>query len=435
MRVLLMNFLFSSVGCSFTPDSLFWGNASQYMQPYMIYVNALTDHTIYTTQTLSNYTKQCSTFTNTHSYGKNISVLLTYFSTYDDSFQTLRNNDVFCNYNYPMIFIRWDHDTNHFTMLKPLIHEQTPQSVVSATIDSVFMRGDLNVVRQLKGTHREPIEYVYHYLNPCTDGSLLYEESLGLKDITVCQKIATLYMINKTRICDLNIYDFEALDTYHYDIEELKNELYYPIFVEYTTFVKDICPIACGKTLGSECNPSPPPPSPPPPIIVIQLECEHVYNLGFGWNSIAFIGDETTYYTNNSNLAVYVNANDFLSIPNIFYTVDNSFDLYVNNTNGTSLITNCSNTIYTTCTQQVQVNNGKTPFGIRSNFTIDPNNIQFYQDPAYGDVISNNDRDNFQFFVFSDRRWKNLTSLDRLMPYVGYSYETIQENTFEMTIC
>ena len=75
-----MNFLFSSVGCSFTPDSLFWGNASQYMQPYMIYVNALTDHTIYTTQTLSNYTKQCSTFTNTHSYGKNISVLITYFS-------------------------------------------------------------------------------------------------------------------------------------------------------------------------------------------------------------------------------------------------------------------------------------------------------------------------------------------------------------------
>jgi len=436
--------IFSLVHGNFVENPLFWGNSSKYVQPFIINVNNSQHTSIFATQILSNYTVQCSTFTNYYFDNQNVSVLMTYFSDYYDSFDVLRNQQIYCNHRYPIVFISWHN--SKFVMLKPLIYSQTPQQVIDATLDSVFMRGDLSFLKTRKGTLEYPLQYVYHDLTPCVDGALLYEEAVGVNSISVCQKIALQNMNVKTTICNANIYDFDTLDVYKTTIEEFTKGLYFPIFVADTTLIKMICPIACENTVNA-CNPSPPPPSPPPPIVIKQLYCDYVYDLSFGWNSIAFIGDETTYYTNvryiyygnqifeyYNDFTIIANINDFQYIPSSFTTTNNSFHLYVNNTNGTVVTTNCTRNVPTTCTQEVQINVGSTQFGIRSNSSMDPNNIQFYQTPAYGDVISNNDMDDFQFFVYTNR-WENMTALNLLLPYVGYNYETTQDNTFIMMIC
>tara|TARA_B100000945_G_C20413524_1_gene613914 strand:- start:1094 stop:2491 length:1398 start_codon:yes stop_codon:yes gene_type:complete len=437
---IFINILF--VECyTFNADDNFWGNISQFTKPYIVNIQGASDNDkLYTTQILSGYTDQCSTYYTVNYNNITYFIISTFFDNYNTSYSYLVNNEVKCNSNWPMMFLYRNSENNRTRMVKPELNINMAAEVYTKTDEAIFLTSDIEENMKIFGNLNNPLELSEYGGIECgQDNALIYEEVVGKVSLNVCSKLNLLSIPDKSSLCQLNIYDIQNLTLYETQISEFSENSYHPIYTESATHIFEVCQQSCNQ-IPVYCQPSPPPPSPPPPTPTLNIECSNNQVFTEGWNSFALIGDESTYAQENISIQTqYISelSDVQYSISNInitdgFSTGDNGFRIYMSQ-NSTFSVT-CS-PIQTTCIQTIQLYVGSNAFGIRSRSNVTLDSLIFERLPITGDVIENSDVYSYQYFVYYNNVWNNMTEYNILLPFKGYFYHTTQENTFMMNIC
>ena len=414
-----------------TFDSSYWGNNSKYVRAYTIEVpNSSNNDQIYATQILSNYNVQCSSFYTKQYNNKMQFVLLAYFNDFNDSKAEHKMNNNFCNVNFPFVFLYKNATKgDSFEMLFP--HLQVDEDEMTSTVYQNFMNneyliGSIETLQKRVGTEENPLRYSPgNFYSNCENRKLSFNEIYGI-DSHSCDYFDSLSLPDdsKTELCNANLYN---------NSNPMLEEVL-PIYYEGATHFYDVCPMMCSSVVG-KCSPQPPPPSPPPPITAMSFDCNNTYEFNVGWNSFAFVGTASPEnFANSYNLPNDTIIQSYSSITQLDNSISNGFFIYL--TNPSTLQYTCT-TEFVDCEQTIQLFEGENKFGLRGTNEVLLSDFRYQtHPPSEGDVIETNDVHNYDFFVYSNNQWQNMTlSAKKLKPFVGYKYYTQTANTVTLDIC
>lgn len=150
------------------------------------------------------------------------------------------------------------------------------------------------------------------------------------------------------------------------------------------------------------------------------LRCNQTFMFSPGWNS--FVTSETSLITASSPYSE-------------LYSENGKHGIYVNVPN-TTVYATCSRVVQNSmpCMQTIDVKNGSTYFGIMGEVDVLLSSLLFV--PDEGDVITSFDSYDYQFMVYANNTWSNMTSLEnRLKGHSMYTYSTQNAKKIKINLC